>query len=388
MTDSYESVNNDEIIRAISLRGTRLEASEGSVSSDQLRDYLRQEGTNLQLERLQSVLNEQLTISSSLRKTLLGGAEEALFSMTTSTKISIAGRVGLEALICVTGRPAIATMNGNIDLDNPLLNEWAGRISPYVLDGTLAKRIRGVGRIDRAGKHKGTGFVVGPNLVLTNRHVLQLIATPIPQDTRPDHWDLHETDITIDFSDCPDESDGLERFRVTEVVAAGDDPILDGSHHLLLDAALLRVEATDKSKPFPAPIGLLSNPSAGAKNRPVMLVGYPGRPQLPKLGNEYDHEIIAVLNQLFPKYGRRYVSPGLITAAASGAKGDEDFWTFRHDATSLNGSSGSSVLALEGDVRAIGLHYSGLWRKANFAHAMPRIEQSVEFLKAQGVLWM
>lgn len=389
MTDPYKSINNDEIIRAISLRRTRLEASEGTISADQLRDCLRQDGINLQLDRLQGVLGEQLTVSLSLQKILLSNAEEALFSMTSGKKISAAGRVGLEALICVTGRPAIATTNGNIELDDPLLDEWAGRISPYVLDGTLAKRIRSVGRIDKAGNHIGTGFVVGPDLILTNRHVLQAIATPIPQDTCADRWELHEDGITVDFSDCPEESDGLARFSITEVVAAGDDPILNGDRHQLLDAALLRVQVGSNSKPFPAPIGLLSSPSAGAQNRPIMLVGYPGRPrELPKVGGEFDHEIIAVLNQLFPKYGRRYVSPGLITESANGAEGNEYFWTFRHDATSLNGSSGSAVITLEGDVRAVGLHYAGIWRKANFAHAIPRLKESVAFLRTPGVLWM
>ncbi|WP_161027493.1 trypsin-like serine peptidase [Pseudoduganella guangdongensis] len=339
------------------------------------------------MQRLETLLKLQPEISSSSFQKLVNAAQEALSCAANNQKLSEAGKFGLEALVRLNGRPAVATKNGNVDLEDPLLASWKERLTPFALDGTLAKRIRSVGRIDRAGKHAGTGFVVGSDLILTNRHVLQAVASPMSSNGPPDRFELDDLDISIDFSDCPDDSNGSDRFRVVEVVGTGSDPIPVVANHRLLDAALLRVEPHLSSQSLPAPIGLLKAPSESAKNRSIALVGYPGRPKQPMLGGKPDLEMIEILSKLYPQYGRRYFSPGTVMSAASGIPGTENFWTFNHDATSLPGNSGSSVIALSGDARAIGLHYAGTARHANYAHATAQLANSVDFLKTGGVVW-
>lgn len=385
----YPSPSASELLKAVQKQGARLESTaQGNV--DQVRQYLCAGGISQQLDRFNSLLIGNARLSDSGRNELLSGAEEALASALTGKQLSTRGRVGLEALICLTGRPAIPTHDGNIDLKHPIVADWADRLVSFVYDGTLASRIRGVGRIDSDGEHIGTGFVVGHDLVLTNRHVLQSIATATPRRERPDKWVLHEEPITIDFSDEPDPTDESRRFRITEVLGWGEHEIIDKVTPLsYLDAALLRVDRGREPSVFPKPLPLNRDHRSGERHRAVVAIGYPAPPSsFPRdAAGEFDIEILDRLKQLFPVYRRKHVSPGFVTNQATGVKTDENYWTLCYDATTLTGSSGSSLIGLEGDAGVVGLHFGGIWRKENYAHATAWLKD-VEFLRGEEVIWI
>jgi len=322
------------------------------------------------------------------RSALLDGVEEAVLGATKLRPVSLNAHVGLEALVCLIGRPSIRTNNGDIELSDPSLEEWRHRLVPFTYDGMLARRARSVGRIDLDGAHQGTGFVVGPDLVLTNRHVLQHIAVPVPRCERPTHWVLKPS-VTIDFADNPDPTVADRRFPLIDVMGWGENEIIDGiTSHSLIDMALLRVQLDDAETPFPPPLELRRDVRASERHRAVLAIGYPAPPQVLPTGphGQFDIEILERLRVLYPEYGRKYVSPGYVTCQSTGIDGENDQWTFAYDATTLNGNSGSPVLGLEGNLGVCGLHYRGAWRKENLAHAMGRFTE-LPFLSSGDVAW-
>ena len=133
----------------------------------------------------------------------------------------------------------------------------------------LADRAISVGRIEVAASGpfhlRGTGFVVGPDLVATNCHVLESIGS-----LDGGQWRF-SNDTRIDFGEGPTHDDTLE-YRVVGVRAM--------SHTAGLDVALLDVEATSISGGLPLPAALPFRQSALAydwalSGLPIALVGYP-----------------------------------------------------------------------------------------------------------------
>ena len=144
-------------------------------------------------------------------------------------------QTALEALVQLDGRPALRLGDDGVDPDDPELGEWQGAV---VLHPTFAVKQRSVCRIDSMpGTHAGTGFVVGDGLVMTNRHVLEVLAFPTPSRSNPSGWVLNGTPV-VNFS--PSGADTTQTFRILDVVFSGPDPVegrVDLSH---LDLAILR----------------------------------------------------------------------------------------------------------------------------------------------------
>jgi S1-C subfamily serine protease len=222
-------------------------------------------------------------------------------------------------------RPAVLTERGSARAlpsygarEPQLAAEW-----PAFRDRSPAVT-RSVGRIDdAAGHHVGTGFVVGPGLILTNRHVLNIISYGTERLTKGAtisfHWEL---DVPANSPPVP----------IAGVVAVHPD----------VDLALLRVASS------PEPLVRAEVP-AGDDDW-VVAVGYPGEANPPPV-----HAAV-----FMGGLGVRRVSPGIVR--------DADSRMIAHDCSTMGGSSGSALLALEtGEV--IGIHYEG--RSAYENHAVP-----------------
>ena len=82
---------------------------------------------------------------------------------------------GLEALIAEEICPAFEILNGSFAAPHPL---WTKLTSDPVLKSRIETAISSVGRIELPGNNRypygGTGFVVGKNLIMTNRHVAEI----------------------------------------------------------------------------------------------------------------------------------------------------------------------------------------------------------------------
>ncbi len=83
---------------------------------------------------------------------------------------------GLEAIVMKQGRPVVFIRNNRFD---DLPTPWTHLNAPAVRQ-RLQSVILSVGRVDLPNNvqipYGGTGFVVGPGLIMTNRHVAELFA--------------------------------------------------------------------------------------------------------------------------------------------------------------------------------------------------------------------
>jgi hypothetical protein len=280
-------------------------------------------------------------------------------------------QTALEALVQLDDRPALRLGDDGVDPNDPELGEWEGAV---ILHPTFAQLQRSVGRIDqRPGVHAGTGFVVGDGLVMTNRHVLEVLAVPTPSRTSPAEWVL-TGDAVVNFS--PSGTDPTRAFRVVEVVFSGPDPIeghVDLAH---LDLALLRVEQTNAAGAVLPAALTLSDQAIAVDAAKVFVVGYPAMPTVLPTDEQGKRrmDVVQRLREIFGMaYGIRYLSPGLVMTASATLPDSPEHWVFTHDATSLGGNSGSCVMSFDHNLDVAGLHFAGDWLRANYAHATDRV---------------
>lgn len=266
----------------------------------------------------------------------------------TDADLTLDERVGLEAVIVVAGRPAILVQDGTF-FEPP--QPWAKlKDKRAAIDLTLAR----VGRIEVTGHPRfewvGTGFLVGENTVLTNRHVVKHFGVPTASG-----W-VFEEDMTahIDFAE---ELGSVKRreFPITQIVGV----------HNEVDMALLRVDG-----PGLSPLPVDPDPALVSPEREVYVVGYPTADSM------NDPEVMrAIFSNI---YGVKRLQPGALM-------GGLEAKLFRHDCSTLGGNSGSCVVDLESG-RVIGLHFKGTYRVANFAVALsavaadPLVKDSVAFV--------
>ena len=84
-------------------------------------------------------------------------------------------------------------------------------------------------------------------------------------------------------------------------------------------------------------------------------------------------DIIDRLGEIYQDaYGVKYASPGVIELGIGALADDPRLWAFSHDATTLAGNSGSSVVGLESN-RVCGLHFGGAPLRQNLAHGLAAV---------------
>jgi hypothetical protein len=269
-------------------------------------------------------------------------------------------QIGLEAVILLFGRPALLIQNGTFPTPP---TGWE------VLDANrpqIDRSLRSVGRIDLLNRGMvGTGFLVAPNVVMTNRHVAEVFS--IPSDTGAWTFKLGRTPAIDYFEEKG--SSASAAFEVRKVIGIHPD--------VRVDLALLEVEPA----PMPgAPAGFTvppvlpvagGEPTVTGGDFSVYLVGYPAS----------DNQGITppdVLSRIFGDvFEVKRLQPGTMTAISSALP------RFSHDCSTLGGNSGSCVIALDTH-KVIGLHFSGGYRESNFAVALWRLAED-PFLLGAGV---
>jgi len=294
-------------------------------------------------------------------------------------------RVAMEALIALHGRPALRAVNGFLDLAAPEVGDWQTAIE--IGRDQICEVLPSVGRINFDGYHIGTGFVIALGVVVTNRHVVEEIAVPIPTPRDPASWAMASDSVTVNFSDSG-EVPG-HAFRIKGVLFTGPDPIDRKVDFRLLDLALLEVETTNRaggSLPKPLALSAATGKGRTALRRELFVVGYPARPVVPS--DDFDGTsraaVVETLRQIFGlRYGIKYFSPGVVSAGVGSDANDVNGRVFCHDATTLGGNSGSSVLYFGDPMATVGLHFAGDWMRANFAHALASLQPA---LAGTGVL--
>ena len=224
----------------------------------------------------------------------------------------------------------------------------------------LERVIPSAGRIDlRNHQHDwvGTGWVVAPGIVVTNRHVAREFASDLTgRFAFRKNYGAPPAAAAIDYRheyQQPDES----RFKVKEILWIEPEDSVD--------VALLHIaDQGEDGEASPSAIELMTRAEfdgtgVGAW---VAVVGYPARDS---------HNNLADQQRIFDGiYNVKRLAPGQVTAVVPGD-------VLHHDATTLGGNSGSVLVHLESG-KAMGLHFGGIESDRNAAVQAPRVHQLVQ----------
>jgi endonuclease G, mitochondrial len=193
----------------------------------------------------------------------------------------------------------------------------------------------------------GTAWMVADGVAVTNRHVAEKFAA-LDEAGKPvflTDFRNRNYQVTVDFAEERG-SNAEKEIRVEDVIYVAR--AADGG----ADLALLKL-APDPRLPRPIPL-LASDLEPGAW---VAVVGYPQPDErIPQEGREVEE------NYFGGVYGVKRLSPGEIDAV----QGQAPTWVLAHDATTLGGNSGSVLIDLATG-SAAGVHFKGVFRKANYA---------------------
>jgi len=251
-----------------------------------------------------------------------------------------------EAMINLHLRPALLIKYNKIE--TPDSAEVRRRLLPYI--GKLESRVASVGRIEfrKIGRpFGGTGWMIGDDVIVTNRHVAKLMANKKGNTITFVKNALGETvEAFIDFKEeyiGKDMATPQFEIPIEKVLFIADDVKTQP------DIAFLKIGKHSKT---PQPIPL--SDTTLQKDQYVSVIGYPA----------YDPDAIisrtAASNVFNDIYGVKRCSPGEIMEYV------ENAWYFFHDCTTLGGNSGSVVLDNQTGC-AVGLHFMGEVKKENYA---------------------
>jgi hypothetical protein len=257
--------------------------------------------------------------------------------------------IRLEAVVLDHGRPVLFIRN-NTFVPSPD-TEWQGRLEQSRT--VIQQQLAAVGRIElrvqgfRSGQeiHVGTGFMIGPRVLLTNRHVAEVFChadgTILP-------WYSPRVDFVEEFERDPD-----QECRIIRALTIGRS----------LDFALFEVAAASGT-PLPEPLTFArQKPAAlqdGEHGTLIFIVGYPAmdRNLPPRLQARIFEGI----------FGVKRLAPGRLREIQAGFAADSQTQEIQlvSDYTSLGGNSGSPVCDLDTG-QVLGLHYAGAYLQANYA---------------------
>lgn len=256
--------------------------------------------------------------------------------------------------------------------------------------GMLEQAALSVGRIEtfdlpapaRIDVHyEGTCFLVAPDLVMTNRHVVErMVRNPFiphgPWQLRNEYWVNFDGQL----------GGAGRRFRIDAVAWMPPDPIGNRTDFARLDMALLRIGAPqDILIAKPAPLAVTA--TRPARDQIAALVGFPGSariysgPEPPPAHFELERVLFDIFDN---RFGYKRCASGRITAPVGQHPRDTRKWAVAHDLSTLGGNSGSPLLVLGGGEMPVAsaLHFHGEARRANYAHVF---EQLGPQLAAHGI---
>jgi hypothetical protein len=306
--------------------------------------------------------------------------------------LSMMEMAGVEAVIETDGsRPVAFVRHNKVDPDGPelagdLSGPWreAARAAAAGIE-SIAASVGAVQLTDFGNRRMATAFVIAPGLVVTNRHVLEAIAS-----FEDGSWTLTRN-VAIDF-DGEIDSTGSNQFKVISVATVGPNPINGKINFANLDFAVLKVEGPSERFPPPVRFGASLDPlRVGATQPSIFVMGFPAEPRIargadgdgsPPIGSEY-RDVIA--NLFGGTFGPKRWAPGFIDAGPGQLAGDPRGWVFAHDASTLGGNSGSCVADLRDGARVVGLHFGGRPRGENYAHAFAALQAELAVLP--GLNW-
>lgn len=365
---------NERARRALSrLRQPRTGGLESNAPAPDLTDARIKTSLDAALERFRKIAERTTSGRQEVaqeQKRVLDDAKEALKRLAVDGEAATLSQrhiIGLEAIVVPDGtRPALFVRDDDVDPGVPQAGSWTARIA--TLRDRIGEVAESVGRINSAigfPNYAGTGFVVADGLILTNKHVLELLAgSPDPRDDGT--WTFQKP-VTIDFA-AEYGSARTKSFKVTGVRYASPDRIDQVLNLSNLDMALLDVETINgDGEPLPPPLRFSTHLKSVGTQSDIYVMGYPARP--------WD-EVGKVLMVVFQdEYFVKRFAPGYVERHPDDVDDGGHHRVFTHDASTLHGNSGSCVIEFRIEGRAVvGLHFAGIESSENYAHSIARIK--------------
>lgn len=252
----------------------------------------------------------------------------------------------LEVIVRTDGsRPSFLIKKDEVDLTSGEVGQWSGAFTNA--KDTLKTAIQSVGRINIGAIHVGTGYLVSKNLIITNRHVLQAVAT---QDSQR-RWSFVKG-AHIDFGFEFKTRLSVNPRKLLKVVFC-DPREIDRYNidHNKLDLAIIEVGEGDENYTPKNVLQVESSKTWAFPDSAMFTIGYPADPGQDGI----DNYGASVLYNLFrDSYGCKRIAPGKIMPHT----GDVG-WMISHDASTLGGNSGSVIVSRPNEDIAAGLHYGG-----------------------------
>lgn len=240
--------------------------------------------------------------------------------------------------ISVGARPVARILNNQATTEflGPDSESWAQVITEA--KPLIDKAIPAVGRIELNNSDfpwAGTGWLVAPGIIVTNRHVADLFAKVDRRSSRLVFKPGLASGLVsadIDFLEEENRLDSAEH-PITSIlwIAPSDEA----------DVAFLQVSKAD-GLTLPQPIDLADEIEEGGT---IVAIGYPARD--PTIGDQ--DLVISIFGP--DVYDKKRLSPGKVMSV----DGDR----IKHDCSTLGGNSGSVLLELKTG-RAVGIHRGGL----------------------------
>nr|WP_160163552.1 DNA/RNA non-specific endonuclease [Pirellula staleyi] len=258
-------------------------------------------------------------------------------------------RMHLEAIVEEDGRPVVFVIDDQFDT---LPEPWT-QFNAAPVRSRINALIPSIGRIeDISGgipQHIGTGFIVGPNLMMTNRHVAEAFVRGVGR-FRDQLSFVPGIESAIDFrrESGLDPSDLSTSLHLTDVVMV----------HPYWDMAIFRVEGLSAAHKA---LQLSVRAPEDLVGRNIVAIGYPGR------GNDRSRRAVQLERKVFgTTFGVKRLAPGEIEVRERVESFDYVVPAMTHDSSTLAGNSGSAIIDVEtGEV--VGLHFAGITLKANYS---------------------
>ncbi len=253
--------------------------------------------------------------------------------------------VGMEAIIIPKLRPAIDIIDGKFEVSHYL---WQKLTTDAAIRTRIEDVIPSVGRIELPDNpdypYGGTGFVVGTNLIMTNRHVAAIFARGLGNRAIAFRTG---SKAGVDFLH--------ERGRPTGPTLVVRRVAMI---HPYWDMAILEVENLPAGrKPLKMSLADISD----MDGHEIAVIGYPA----------FDpRNDAAEQDQLFDKeYGVKRLQPGQLHGVSPTESFGKIVSAGTHDCSTLGGNSGSCVIDLaSGEI--VALHFGGRYQDKNYAVPM------------------
>jgi V8-like Glu-specific endopeptidase len=278
-------------------------------------------------------------------------ALEALDVLSRGDAVDAEHRFALEAIVMPFHRPVVDIV------ENQMKTEQLTRKWEHLAEAKLRARIEqcflSVGRINvptlSSLPYAGTGFIVGPDLLMTNRHVAEIFTQGLGRHR------LQFRSGQNAICNCYHEHGGAK----SEPLPVDDVLMI----HPYWDMALLNVKGLTEQRPH---FKLSIKDPGEMTDRQIVVIGYPG------YDPTGDSEFQRIQDRIFRgTYYVKRAQPGQLRQRQAIESYGRQVLAITHDSSTLGGNSGSVVLVLperdEEEVQVVGLHFAGEYLVANYA---------------------